>query len=495
MQELNPTLLCDFYKLSHREQYPEGTEYVYSTLVPRSNKYFPQSDKVVVFGIQSMVIKYLINYFDQYFFNQPLNEVIQQYSDVVESSLGIKEIDTNHLEKLHKLGYLPIEIKAIDEGEMVKVKTPIMTIENTHPDFFWLTNYFETLISTTTWQAMTSATISKTMRKLLDSYAEKTSSQLEAVDFQGHDFSMRGMSSIESAELSAAGHLLSFTGTDTIPGILFHQKYYKGNHKEQPIGFSIPATEHSVMCANGNYETLDEYETYKRLITKIYPAGFVSIVSDTWDYWTNLTVTLPKLKNEIMNRDGKVVIRPDSGDPVKILCGDSNALTEHEKKGSVEVLWDLFGGIINDKGYKELDAHIGLIYGDSITYERAKEICEKLEQKGFASTNVVFGIGSYTFQYNTRDTLGFAIKATHVVINGEEKMLYKDPKTDDGTKKSNKGRVVVLKENNKFITIDQLTIEQQYQYREIDQLKTVFKNGKLIKKDSIYKIKERLSQY
>lgn len=495
MNYLNPVLLCDFYKLSHRDQYPKGTEYVYSTLVPRSNKYFKQSDKVVVFGIQAMIIKYLMQHFNENFFNQPSNKVIQNYKEVVASSLGIKDVDASHLKQLHDLQYLPLEIKAIDEGEMVPLRTPIMTIENTHPDFFWLTNYFETLISTMTWQAMTSATISKAMRKLLDTYAEKTSSQREAVDFQGHDFSMRGMSSIESAELSAAGHLLSFTGTDTIPGILFHEKYYKGCHSEKPIGMSIPATEHSVMCANGNYETLDEYETYKRLITEIYPDGFVSIVSDTWDYWNNLTVTLPKLKNEIMQRNGRVVIRPDSGDPVKILCGDSNALTEYEKKGSIEVLWDLFGGIVNNKGYKELDPHIGLIYGDSITLDRAEEICKQLEEKGFASTNVVFGIGSYTFQYNTRDTLGFAIKATHVVINGEEKMLYKDPKTDDGTKKSNKGRVVVLKENNEFKTIDSLLIEDQYQYREIDQLKTVFKNGNLIKNDSIYSIKERLSKY
>ena len=492
---LSPALMCDFYKLSHREQYPEGTEYVYSTLVPRSNKYFKYSDKVVVFGIQSMVIKYLIQYFNKNFFKQDKEEVLKQYIRIVKTSLGMEEVDTSHLENLHNKGYLPIKIKAIDEGEMVDIKTPIMTIENTDKEFFWLTNYLETLISTMTWQCMTSATISKTMRKLLDSYAMKTVGNVTDVAFQGHDFSMRGMSSLESAENSGAGHLLSFSGTDTIPSILFLERYYRGDNEINPIAFSIPATEHSVMCANGDYETLDEYETFKRLIKEVYPKGFVSIVSDTWDYWKNLTETLPRLKEDILNRDGRVVIRPDTGNPADIICGDPDGLTEHERKGSVEVLWEIFGGTTTEKGYKLLDSHIGLIYGDSITLEVAEDICKRLEDKGFASTNIVLGVGSYTFQYNTRDTLGFAIKATHTVINGEEKLLFKDPKTGDGMKKSHKGRVVVIKEGNKYKTIDGLTIEQQDNYKDRDELRVVFEDGKLLKYDSVYKIRERLSKY
>ncbi|MGI4156984.1 nicotinate phosphoribosyltransferase, partial [Klebsiella pneumoniae] len=302
------------------------------------------------------------------------------------------------------------DVRALKEGTVVHPNTPVMTIENTHSDFFWLTNYLETIISTQTWQAMTSATLAYDMRKMLDKYAMETVGNIEAVDFQGHDFSMRGMSSLETAQLSSAGHAISFKGSDTVPVVDFLESYYNADVEKEMVVASIPATEHSVMCANGNYETMDEYETYKRMLTEIYPTGIFSIVSDTWDFWGNMTKTLPRLKDIIMERNGKVVIRPDSGDPVKIICGDPDADTEYERKGAVEVLWDTFGGTETEKGYKVLDEHVGLIYGDSINYERAQQICEGLKEKGFASINVVLGVGSFSYQFNTRDTHGFAIK-------------------------------------------------------------------------------------
>ncbi|WPH67116.1 nicotinamide phosphoribosyltransferase [Staphylococcus phage CUB-B] len=483
---LNPTLMCDFYKLSHREQYPEGTEFVYSTLVPRSNKYYEHSDNIVVFGIQSLIKKYFIDMFNKEFFNRPKEEVINEYKRTVKFTLGHENPDAKHLEQLHDLGYLPIDVRALKEGTVVHPNTPIMTIENTHADFFWLSNYLETIISTQTWQAMTSATLAYDIRKMLDKYALETVGNTEAVDFQGHDFSMRGMSSLETTQLSSAGHAISFKGSDTVPVVDFLESYYNADVEKEMVVASIPATEHSVMCANGNYETMDEYETYKRMLTEIYPTGIFSIVSDTWDFWGNMTKTLPRLKDIIMERDGKVVIRPDSGDPVKIICGDPDADTEYERKGAVEVLWNTFGGTETEKGYKVLDEHVGLIYGDSINYERAQQICEGLKEKGFASINVVLGVGSFSYQFNTRDTHGFAIKATYAKIKNEEKLIYKNPKTDSG-KRSHKGRVAVYKDGS---WEDNLTLHQWLNKQNVNQLERVFEDGKLYRDQSLSEIRE-----
>jgi len=487
---LNPTLMCDFYKLSHREQYPKDTKFVYSLLVPRSNKFYNHSDHIVVVGFQALIKKYLIEHFNKEFFNQPKEKVINEYKRIVKYTLMIDNPDTSHLEDLHDLGYLPIEIYALNEGTIIKPKTPILAIENTDERFFWLTNYLETIISTQTWQMMTSATLSYDLKQILNQYAFETVGTTDGVDFQAHDFAMRGMSSLESAELSSMGHLFNFKGTDTIPSILFAEKYYNTNIEKEVVGSSIPATEHSVMCANGNYETLDEYETYKRLLTEVYPTGIFSVVSDTWDFWGNLTKTLPKLKDIIMNRNGTLIIRPDSGNPVKIICGDPNAQTEHERKGAIEVLWDLFGGTYSDKGYKILDSHIGLIYGDSINIERATEICKQLKEKGFASTNVVLGIGSFSYQFNTRDTHGFAIKATYAKIGNKEKLIYKNPKTDEGIKKSHKGRVCVFEDGS---WKDGLYLHDWLNLQNKNQLKKIFENGQLLKETSLSEIREMLN--
>lgn len=487
---LNPTLMCDFYKLSHREQYPKDTKFVYSLLVPRSNKFYSHSDHIVVVGFQAFIKKYLIEHFNKEFFNQPKEKVINEYKRIVKYTLMIDNPDTSHLEDLHDLGYLPIEIYALNEGTIIKPKTPILAIENTDDRFFWLTNYLETIISTQTWQMMTNATLSYDLKQILNQYAFETIGTTDGVDFQAHDFAMRGMSSLESAELSSMGHLFNFKGTDTIPSILFAEKYYNTNIEKEVVGSSIPATEHSVMCANGNYETLDEYETYKRLLTEVYPTGIFSVVSDTWDFWGNLTKTLPKLKDIIMNRNGTLIIRPDSGNPVKIICGDPNAQTEHERKGAIEVLWDLFGGTYSDKGYKILDSHIGLIYGDSINIERATEICKQLKEKGFASTNVVLGIGSFSYQFNTRDTHGFAIKATYAKIGNKEKLIYKNPKTDEGIKKSHKGRVCVFEDGS---WKDGLYLHDWLNLQNKNQLKKIFENGQLLKETSLSEIRERLN--
>jgi nicotinamide phosphoribosyltransferase len=342
------------------------------------------------------------------------------------------------------------------------------------------------------WQPMTIATLSHEYRKILDSYALETTGSTDGVEFQAHDFSLRGMAGIEAGKKGGVGHLLSFVGTDTIPSITYAEAYYGANVETELVGTSIPATEHSVMTANSDYETRDEYESFRSLIEDKYPSGFVSIVSDTYDFWKVVGDIIPRLKNLILNRDGRVVIRPDSGDPVKIIVGDPNADNEFAKKGLIQCLYEIIGGTVNSKGYKVLDPHIGAIYGDSITLERCRAICEGLKAKGFASLNIVFGVGSFTMQYNTRDTFGFAMKATFGIFGGHDKMMFKDPKTDNGVKRSQRGLVAVLKDDDGNIFLKDGFDRESYAVDEMqhfDLLEPVFANGELLKEQTLQDVR------
>lgn len=483
----NPLLLTDFYKTIHHRCYAEGMTKLVSYWTPRMTRK-EDMNKVVMFGLQSFLKKYLINYFNDNFFSRDKEEVVSEYKRMISKTMGIEAADTKHMEALHDLGYLPIQIKAIKEGERVNIKTPMIEITNTHEDFPWLVNYLETFMSCNIWQPMTSATIAYRYREIIENYFEKTVDNGDVKRACG-DFSMRGFSSIESAQLSGSAHLLSFLGTATISAIDYLEKFYNSNIEEEIIGLGTPSTEHSVMCSYGE----DEVFAYKRLITEVFPRGTISIVSDTYDYWNVITNILPSLKEEIISRDGKVVIRGDSGDPVKIICGDmEEEMDTPPYKGTVELLWDIFGGEINSKGYKVLNNKIGTIYGDSITVERCEEICKGLEAKGFATSNCVFGIGSYTYQYNTRDTFGFALKATHAVIKGEEKFIFKDPKTDTGNfKKSQRGMCYVYKEGEDILYRDELTIKEQEELKD-NLLETVFIDGVLLKDYSLKEIRKTL---
>jgi nicotinamide phosphoribosyltransferase len=484
MKGLHAMLMADFYKLAHREQYPPGTQTVYSTWTPRSSR-IPGVTSVVVFGVQGFVREYLIEFFRENFFERDWLEIADGYRRVVRNALGVADPETMHIYDLWKLGYLPLRVRSLPEGSIAPIRCPILTVENTDPRFFWLTNYLETLMSCVLWQPVTSATIANEYRKLLEDYATRTVGNIGFVQFQGHDFSMRGMSSVESACRSGAGHLLSFAGTDTIPAILYLENYYGANVEKELVGTSIPATEHSVMCA---YQ--DDDVSFKRLITEVYPAGMVSIVSDTWDLWDVIGRVLPNLRDVIMAREGKVVIRPDSGDPVKIVCGDPDAPKGSlEHRGVIECLWDIFPGTISAQGFMELDPHIGCIYGDSISLDRCRAICAGLAAKGFASTNMVYGIGSFTYQHNTRDTFGFALKSTLTVINGEEVHIFKDPKTDDGTKRSQKGRVGVFKAGDSFVYDDGYSLTD---HLTGNQLQDVFVNGDARNEQTLAEIRARL---
>ena len=483
---MNTLLISDAYKQSHRVQYPEGTTLVYSNWTPRSDKHAMTEKGVVVFGIQAFLLK-LNKWFNEDFFGRDLHDVEEEFLDEYNNFFG-EYPDTSHLEDLHGLGYLPISVKALPEGSICPIGVPMLTIVNTKPEFFWITNFLETIMSTELWQPMTSATIAKEYKDIAMEWSDKTCDDNNHIPFQCHDFSMRGMAGLESAMASGAGHLTSFVGTDTIPAVAYVDKYYNGDNGL--VGTSIPATEHSVMSM-GTME--DEIGTFKRLITETYPNGLISIVSDTWDLWKVCTEYLPALKKEITARDGKVIIRPDSGDPVDIICGThpwkSDINTLPRNKGVIELLWDTFGGTVNEKGYKVLDSRIGAIYGDSITLERFTQMCNRLEGKGFASSNIVVGVGSYTYQYNTRDTYSFAMKATYGEVDGIGRAIYKDPITDDGTKKSLKGLLQVGLFNSKYTVKDECTWEEE----KDSFLELVYLNGKFVKTWTFKQIRDNLN--
>lgn len=547
MMKINSMLLTDWYKVGHPGQYHPNTQLVYSNSTARKSR-IPTIDKVVVSGIQGFLKAYLIEHFNENFFGKPEEEIIASYSRRIRTSLGAdlqplkhKFYQDNypgdsygHIRHLHRLGYLPLTIKSLPEGSRVPMRVAFTTVRNSkkHPEMYWLTNFIETIFSASTWQSINSATVANEYRMIFEKYAMETVGNIDFVPFQGHDFSFRGMSSLETACHSGAAHLLSFVGTDTIPAIDFLETYYYANSEKEMVGVSVAATEHAVMCsntgfyvwdkANGDWDKIGdcEFEVYKYLITELYPTGIVSIVSDTWDLWRVIMDYTEKLKNEIMAREGRVVFRPDSGTPEDILCGNlfngvrddisyenlkstvikmrrekglSDLSPEH--KGVIEILWDIFGGTITEKGYKLLDTHVGTIYGDSISTTRAITICERLKMKGFASINWVAGIGSYTYQYSTRDTFGMAIKATYCeAISSDGTKLYeipifKDPITDDGTKKSAKGLLYVGKdENGEYYMEDNVSWEREAE----GELKLVFEDGVLYNETTLAEIRVRL---
>ncbi|WP_195167152.1 nicotinate phosphoribosyltransferase [Mycobacteroides abscessus] len=431
----------DAYKLGHIQQYALSGDVtrVYSNFTNRKSR-IPGVDKVIHFGLQAYIMQHLESAFVPFFYT-PVDEVCELYERRVAQILGpdaAYSIGSEHIRKLWHKRYLPLRFCAVPEGTAVPIGVPSFTVENTHPDFYWLTNYVETGISAGVWQASTSATIAHEHRKVLELAALRTGGDPTDVDWQCHDFSYRGMSSHESAAISGAAHLLSFTGTDSLVALDWIDNYYGGEY----VAGSVPATEHSVMCTG--IESVGEQETFSRLLD-LYPTGIVSVVSDTFDLWRVLTEYLPALRDKINARDGKLVIRPDSGDPETILCGDeSKPVGSPEWLGVIGCLYETFGGRKNLAGFIELSPKVGAIYGDSITLDRAKSITARLEKLGYASSNVVFGVGSFTYQYNTRDTFGSAMKATWAEVDGKGVNLLKDPVTDDGTKKSATGRLAVV---------------------------------------------------
>jgi len=422
----NLLLQTDVYKFGHKDQYPPGTNKVYSYLESRGSRE-DGLDYTVFFGLQ---------YYLKRYFSKPVTHVdVDQYEEVAGGILGPDNINVRQFRELADLGYLPLKIKAVPEGTVCPLKNVLMTITNTHDDFAWLVNYCETLLMKL-WLPITVASNSYRFRRMFNGFADRTVGNRDHVPFQMHDFGYRGSGSEESAAIAGAAHLLSFLGTDTTAAVCFLRDYYDAAKCARPVGLSVPASEHSVMCV-WNDQNEDVQAIGNMLDT--YPTGPVSIVSDTYDLWKTITdYYCDKFKDQILARDGKTVVRPDSGDPPNIICGDPSAGTEEERFGVLRLLDRGFGSTLNSAGFREIDPHIGAIYGDAIFYERAQGILSRMAGMGYASNQIVFGSGGLLLNNWSRDTLGMAIKATYCEVNGGPRPIEKTPKTDM-KKRSKKG--------------------------------------------------------
>lgn len=452
----NVLLSTDVYKMGHMEQYAPGTERVYSYLCARSNKEF---DECLFFGLQY----YLRQYFSKAVTHDEAEEFIRIRSQILGTARS-REIGKK-VHDLADLGYWPIKIKAIPEGTVLPTRNALLTIESTHPDFYWAVGFIESLLLKV-WYPTVVATNSYSYWKLLQS---KTKAPVEVRQFLIHDFGYRSDSSEESAAISGAAHLICFRGSDTVVALPLIRDYY-WPEPNYTMG-SVPATEHSVMCS---YGVNGEEEAFERML-ELYPAGYLSIVSDTYDIYHVCTDILPGLKDKIMARNGKVVIRPDSGYPPNVICGDPNALTLPEQKGVLRLLAETFGTTTNDEGLKVLDSHIGLIYGDGMYRQRYEETLDRMKAMGFDASNLVIGVGGI-LRMGTRDTLGLALKATQITRNGKIVDIQKHPVTDKA-KHSHTGLIRVCETDDGIVTEDRVDRDVE---ENGNMLQTVYHNGTLV---------------
>ncbi|XZN14522.1 nicotinate phosphoribosyltransferase (plasmid) [Clostridium perfringens] len=463
----------DAYKVGHMTQYPGDTEYIYSVMQLRSDRYFK---KTPIVGLQYLLKEYLMQKIEKKDVDQLIEEL---------KLMGVYHPGTEEkLSALVKLGYLPLKIKSLPEGSVVNLPNAICTVENTVPGFHWVVGFFETLLLKW-WSALATASCSLEYRNIVDKYFDKTSDNLEIKPFTVHDFGSRGCMTPEGAAFTGMAHALNFYGSDTIMTIPLLRKYYDA--KGMVIA-SVPASEHSIMCSYGREEELEAFNN----MLDLYPTGIVSIVSDTYDWYNVMDHFTLELKDKILTRDGKTVFRPDSGDPIEIICGTIQKpikdLSKYNAKelGGIRALDKVFGHTINSKGYKVLNTKVGLIYGDGMYLERYEKTLELLEKLGYSAENLVIGVGGI-LRNHTRDTLGAAFKATCVKRKSKEWMpIMKDPVTDK-KKKSYCGFIGVEKREKGYKTLPIKEIKN-------NELVTVFENGKLIKDYSWDDIKDRYSK-
>ncbi len=473
----NPLLCTDVYKMGHMEQYVPGCTKVYSYLQARSNRTF---DKTVLFGAQ---------YFAKEYLTQPItNDHVTEFLRIRKAILGTDASDDvkEKLARLANLGFWPLEIKAVPEGTVIPTKNVLLTMTNTDPDFFWTVGFIESMLLKI-WYPITVATTSFQYKVIVNRYFEKTVDPglFHLKPFMVHDFGYRGDSSEESSKLSGMAHLTSFTGSDTVPAFQAAVDYYNVKPEATDLMVSVPASEHSVMCSFGKDGELDAY----RHMLKLYPTGICSIVSDTYDIYNVLTVFAKTLKDDILKRDGVTVFRPDSGNQEYVICGDpTKDQNSPEGKGCLRLLDEMFGSTRNSKGFKQLNPKVGLIYGDGLYLQKYEKILERMMEMGYASSNLVIGVGGI-LRYHSRDTLGFAIKATKVEVNGVPRSIMKDPVTDKG-KKSHTGYLRLDRSvSGEYVTTDNVTQEEE----KGGVLVPIFRDGKLLVDDSLTTIRERVA--
>lgn len=536
----NPMTCCDYYKLGHMTMDVPGVKTVVSTWTPRHHKHDVEENEFTVnFGTQYVVKKCFGEFFED-FFAQEFEVSAEDFKKNIGSSFNPQYIEPiiESFRKLHKLGYLPLEVWAVPEGTLIPDGCPQSMIFNTHPDFGWLPQFVEDLWSMHSWLPSTSATTAYYRRVAAEKYFRKYSDNPSAGHYLCGDFSMRGMTGHEAAAISGAGHLLSFVNTATIDANRILEQYYGADLEKNPPGFGLPSLEHSVVEKGVAYflqklrnnDLTPLYIPYVNkakqaqwdntliaemcfiiyLLTEVQPTGNFTYVSDTYDYWGVVGKILPTIKDLIMDRDGRFILRPDSGNPVDVILGTkdfrykvSDNLDNNgqcipsdvaEEYGTLRCLFFTFGGIKNAKKKFLLDTHIGLIYGDAITAERQEQILSGAVELGFSPENVKLGIGAYTYQFVTRDTRGYAIKAVDCVIEGiGEIPIFKEPKTDS-SKKSQKGAVVVEGyDYHGCITkwTDGFTLEEAL-IHENQLMRRVFRDEFSYNKETIYDIRRRL---
>jgi nicotinamide phosphoribosyltransferase len=442
MKPHNIILLTDSYKVSHYKQYPPNTTTIYSYFESRGGRF----DNVVFFGLQYYLKEYLAG---QVITQEGINEAELLYEQHFGNPALFNRAGWEHILQHHG-GRLPVRIKAAPEGSAIPTHNVMMTIENTDPECYWLTNFLETLL-VQVWYGCTVATLSREIKRLITQFLEETGDPA-LVNFKLHDFGFRGVSSVESAGLGGAAHLVNFMGTDTIAALTFIRNYY---NTQNCYGFSIPAAEHSTITSWGRE---NEAKAYANMLTQ-YPEGLVACVSDSYDIYAACDrIWGQELHDAVLARKGTLVVRPDSGKPSEVVLK------------VMEILGERFGTSMNDKGFKVLHPNVRVIQGDGVDYDSIGEILSVLKQHGWSADNIAFGMGGALLQKLDRDTQKFAFKCSAAAVDGEERDVFKQPITDSG-KNSKRGRLKLVRTpEGGFVTLTEGTVG-------LDVLQTVFENG------------------
>lgn len=468
MKKNNIIFKTDSYKFGgHWNMLQPNTTKIYSYLESRGGK-FPKS---IFFGLQYYLKEYLQG-------TVVTKEMVEEGRQFSKLHLGNEDAFNYdgwmYIVEKHN-GKLPLEIKAPAEGLLIPVSNVLLTVENTDDNCGWLTNYFESLLMKV-WETITVSTNGFYLKLLLKKYFEETAEDTN-IDFKMHDFGYRSVTSEEQAGLAGMSHLLNFSGTDNIMGIMFADEYYKSG----VCGYSIPATEHSIATSFGR----NEVEYVKSMLLK-YPTGLLSLVADSYNVYefAKMLSTNEEIKNLILNRDGCTVIRPDSGDPVEV---NSKLLN---------ILWNGFGGEYNSKGFKVICDKIRIIQGDGINFESTRDILEMMKANHYSSENLVFGSGSALLNKNfDRDTNNFAFKSSFQIINGVETFVQKDPITSSG-KKSKKGKLKLAPGmNGNFMTHSSAETDDINFNADVDTLRTVFLNGDILVETTFDEVRKRVNEY
>ena len=453
-------LNTDSYKVSMFKQYPAGTTNVYSYIESRGGRY----DKTVFFGLQAFIKEYLL---------EPITQADIDIADEILTAHGepFNRAGWQYILDQHN-GYLPVVIRAVPEGVVVPVKNVLATIENTDPECFWLTTWLETALLRAVWYPTTVATQSHKIREVILDYLERTGDP-STIDFKLHDFGSRGVSSMESAGIGGAAHLVNFMGTDTISGVLFAREYYNAGIS----GFSIPAAEHSTITSWGRDGEVDAYRNMLNQFAR--PGSIVAVVSDSYDIFNAVgKLWGEELRQQIIDSGATVVIRPDSGDP-DVVC-----------RKVVQILGDKFGYTVNSKGYKVLN-NVRIIQGDGVNEHTIRTILGGFQAYGWSADNIAFGMGGALLQQLDRDTQKFAMKCSSIEINGEWRDVMKDPITDPG-KKSKAGRVALWKSGGEWVSaVDKPTGWHNKGFGDfVNALEEVYRDGKLVKEITFDEVRQ-----